>query len=284
MNDVTRYINFTYVSFEITAEDEALRYMIGRIFKVTKTPTTDRRHVVSVISDKSGLIINLDKVEYCRCEDRESAIFRITEIFGEAICMENDKDVFIMHAANVTIDGQLITLAGTSGSGKTTLSLLLSEYGKYIGDEYAYFDSQTAAMWHDEHPVQIKEHNETIIGLGSYDLIAGISNEFGKVFYIPLDNVRHMPVTPEDAVIPSYIVFPHFKSEYTETEIRKIEPEYFPTLILQSLMGAYPPAIVLKRFMHIAAKEDLRFLEIDFSDGKAAAKALDAYVRERTEK
>ena len=87
MNDVTRYINFTYVSFEITAEDEALRYMIGRIFKVTKTPTTDRRHVVSVISDKSGLIINLDKVEYCRCEDRESAISRNLRSSFAAICM-----------------------------------------------------------------------------------------------------------------------------------------------------------------------------------------------------
>ena len=284
MDDVRDYINFTYVSFKITAEDETLGYMIRRIFRITDKPTGRRRHDVIVVSDGSDMIIELDKIRCCRCRDRESALYRIAEIFGEAICTEADKDVFIMHAAGIMIDNQLITLAGTSGSGKTTLSLLMSEYGEYVGDEYAYFDSRTAAIWHDEHPVQIKSHNEIIIEMGKYYRIPGRSNDSGEVFYIPLDNVRYMPVTKEDAVVPSYIVFPHFKREDAETEIRDIDAGSFPPLILQSLMGSYPPALVLKRFMHAAAKENISFLEMTFSDGKSAAETLHAYIRERTRK
>ena len=274
-------LELTYSTILFRVEDERLYKNICILF-----PIHDRKHredgsqqsvTITVCGEgvNEEYLIFLNEYQVLQCVSIETALDCIVEICGEIICQSVKENIYIMHAASVMIRDELMLLAGNSGAGKTTLSLLLADYGHYLGDEYAYINANDGTLWHEQQPIKIKEGNNLILDNEAFRRIRGYNDKIGSVYYIPvLDIETHRKIDENDHVKLKYIVFPYHKRDLQETKITRIDYSELPFLILSSLFGKGQPSYVFRRFLHVMSEERIKLIRIEFSDGLDAAKKL----------
>ena len=185
-----------------------------------------------------------------------------------------------MHASSVLFDNEVVAFSGVSGSGKTTLSLLFSQYGHYLGDEYAFLDLTSGHLWHERHPYQLKASNaaDMISDLSAPEILPVRGEPFGQAYYASLATTNHIKADNKPARVLKTLVFPHFERSCQRTSVERLPISKLPPFILQSLMGQDSPSALFKRFVQLAANQRIQFLEVCFSNGEDAAEVLYKFV------
>ncbi len=134
-----------------------------------------------------------------------------------------ERRFLLLHAASVERDGRAMILTGDSGAGKSTLSALLGESGwRFMGDEFALLEPETALLHPFPRPVSLK--NEAI-GVMEQRVAA---DRFGPAMEkTPKGRIRHMAPGAEalarmdEPARPALILFPRFGHR---REVRPVGP------------------------------------------------------------
>ena len=203
---------------------------------------------------------------------------------GEAICTEIRDNEYIFHAAAVELDDQLLLLSGLPGSGKSTLAYTLSEYGFFVGDEYAHIDVFTGEVWSDYFPLQLKKGNPFLQCFGKSEMVEAVDPYSGlEGFYISADSINKGLCTSDcrSKYKKAIICFPHYDSDYGKPVVSPVRIEMLPGLLLSGLIGKEPRHIMLQRMIKMLASNRFRLFEISFSDAKEAAACLCEHVNDR---
>jgi hypothetical protein len=278
-------ITFTHSAFRLIFEDCVLADNFAATFGAA-SPYEERSDRIIEITGKGNMpySVRLDGKTVRNGLSRDEAAYTVSRVFGDDICSHVSASVCVMHAASVLIDDTVVSFSGASGSGKTTLSLFFSEYGSYVGDEYAILDMETGRLWHEQHPFQLKESNAALLipDIASPAVLA-VQGEFGRAYYASLAFTNRKNAKHTERFKLGVLVFPLFDPGYGQTVINNLPMSKLPDVVLQSLMGQAPPSLLLGRFIKMAARERLKFLEIRFSDGAGAAEKLYAHIQKYTE-
>jgi hypothetical protein len=275
-------IAFTHTAFRLIFEDDALADNFYNTFRATNLPAGRRDHTIEIMGKEySRYSVRLNGKLLRKDLLRDEAAYCVTRIFGDEICACVSAPVCVMHAASVLTSGGIVSFCGASGSGKTSLSLFFSEYGSYVGDEYAFLDIETGCLRHEQHPFQLKESNASLLipSLASPSVLAVKGEPFGWAYYVSLAFTNRQETLCTDRSKVAVIVFPHFDRNRRHTVINKFHMPDLPSVVLQSLMGQSAPSLLLGQFIKMAARERLRFLELWFSDGADAAEKLHYYIK-----
>jgi hypothetical protein len=274
-------IPFSHAVFRLIFEDEILADNFGASFQAAALPAERADYTVEIMgAGDSPYSVCLNGSLVGDGLLRDEAAYRVTRIFGDDICAHVSASVCVMHAASVLFHDRIVSFSGVSGSGKTSLSLFFSKYGSYIGDEYAFLDMETGHLWHEQHPFQLKESNASrmLPGLVSPSVLAVKGEPFGQAYYASLAFTNYKKAEQSQRFKLGVLVFPQFDGSCEKTIITRLSAPKLPNAILRSLMGHAPPSLLLGRFIKMAAKEHIRFLEIRFSDGADAAEKLYACI------
>jgi hypothetical protein len=114
----------------------------------------------------------------------ESVVYLLTLVFNEAIRGSVSEAICSIHASSCSIDGVAISFVGDRGAGKSSLALLMSEYGKYLGDEYAFGDLNNGTLWHQLYPVSIKESGRHLFPSVDFDDALRLTDETQVISYL----------------------------------------------------------------------------------------------------
>ena len=74
------------------------------------------------------------------------------------------------------------------------------------------------------------------------------------------------------------MICPHYDPNQKCTKIRKMNIEKMPEVILSSMVGNESPTDTFRKFIKLASRNKIHFLEIWFSDSFEAAKDLKTYI------
>ena len=123
----TIYIEFTYSAFALSFEDQQLCGTFAAVFPTAPfSDSQEYRRIRITGTEETQYEIFLEGQSVACAMNHREASYHITRTFGDDICSHVNKNIFVMHAATVEIEGKVISLLGASGSGKTTLSLILA--------------------------------------------------------------------------------------------------------------------------------------------------------------
>jgi hypothetical protein len=275
----TIYIVFSYAEYRLNFDDDILSNQFATVFQTIDTATGRFQSIVDIKgNENTGYSVFLNENFRGEMSSRAEAVYCVAMIFDENICVSVDDPVCIVHAASVLHENAIVSFSGVSGSGKTTLSLLFSEYGHFVGDEYAYLDTKAGSVWHERHPYQLKKSNKILLpAIDPALTLATDGIPFGTAYYISLQTTNYRFVGRDDRIPLKAIVFPHFDKNCGETRIAQLSGADFPNAILQSCMGKDSPSVLFGKIVRLASVKQLAFLEIYYQDGFDAANKLNQY-------
>lgn len=196
------------------------------------------------------------------------AAWLISCIFGNHIRSNISETICTLHCSSVEIRDRAITLVGGSGRGKSTLSLQLSKYANYIGDEYGYLDLTTGEVWHEPYPVQIKESGLALFPeIDTNDGLLLESELFSKSYFV--HHIRRQ--MSGKRFLLKTIIFPEYSPKADRTALEQISVEHYCKRLLESMANSNEPSVLFRDFLHMAAKNDISFYTITFSNSIDAA-------------
>ena len=269
-------LTYSYKNFIINFEDNEFGVLFNEVFKTKRIFYNKSSETLYVRGNQNcGYTLYKKDQFIMRLNSREETVNCIAKVIGRDFCSCVNASLFVMHASCVCINGKIIAFSGASGSGKTTLSLFFSEYGHYVGDEYAFLDIDKGFMWTEEHPFQVKKSNETV--LQRIDDKYKIKTEcvpFGEAYYISLDSINYSPVGSIDKIPLKVIVYPHFDISCKNASINRLPAGKIPKLVLESLMGEQTPSVILNAFIHMIQVHKIPLFELIYSNSATAVDLL----------
>lgn len=200
---------------------------------------------------------------------------RVTRLFGEALRSSITAEECSLHASSVVIGSNAICFVGRSGAGKSTLSLLASEYGQYMGDEYAVLNMREGTVYHEPYPVQVKEGSAALFPRVDFSQYLALDNE-GAFFshLVPVADMSGEAVPFRSSVPVGAIVFPFFDGEFGETVLKKLPLSALPGHLLSSIAGRKTPAMLVRDFIRFVSDRNVPVYTVEYSDGLDAAMRL----------
>ena len=200
---------------------------------------------------------------------------RITRLLGETLRSSVSAEECSLHASSVVMGSKAVCFVGKSGAGKSTLSLFASEYGQYMGDEYAVLNMREGTVYHEPYPVQVKERSAALFPEVNFSRYLTLDNE--GVFFSHLVPVADMSgeVVPFRLSVPvGAIVFPFFDEGFGETVLKKLPLSALPGHLLSSIAGRKAPAVLVRDFVRFASDCNVSVYAVNYSDGLDAAMRL----------
>ena len=279
-------VSFSHGRYSIIFEDDSLYHDFLAVFEASLSDNSDgiAFEIKITGTDEGGYSIYHNSQLVHLDFTKTQAAYYLTRIIGNGICFGIDSITGVMHAAGVYFDGGAVSFMGTSGSGKTSISLVFAAYGRFIGDEYAFIDLDEGYYWHENHPFQLKAQNHQLLEwFDSEPRLLVEAESFGQAYYFPVSATDYIKSSREDRIKLKTIIFPCYDKSAESTAIKKMAADKLPVAILESLFGMGQPSLLLKRFLHICAKNKIRLYEVEFSDCLAAAKELDGFLNSEKE-
>lgn len=200
---------------------------------------------------------------------------RVTRLFGEALRSSITAEECSLHASSVAMGSKAVCFVGKSGAGKSTLSLLMSEYGQYMGDEYAVLNTHEGTIYHEPYPVQVKEGSAALFPGVDFSQYLALDNE-GAFFshLVPVADMSGEVVPFRSSVPVGAIVFPFFDGGFGETVLRKLSLPALPGHLLSSATGRKAPAVLVRDFIRFISSRNVPVYTVEYSDGFDAAMCL----------
>lgn len=270
---------FDFARLSVVFEDEVFCSAFARVFACE--PSLDGN------IDETIFVEGNEEEGYCikysgaatRADDAARAVYVLTRIIGEKLCCAAKGDVAVLHAASVLTEKGIVAFFGPSGSGKTSLSIAFSRCGSYVGDEFAFVDLCTGAVWHENHPLQLKEGNPVLLSSALRKFTLKATGEAADVsYYVSLEALPHVLVKRSDAIPLVGLVLPHFNARTPAAELSLLPASVVPSAILGSLKGEHCPADLLVLFLRMVSTNDIGLYEISYSDSDAAVNILEKTI------
>ena len=255
--------------WKIRVEDIEFAELLETVLLPTKVINDDIYSVIPVLilgNIHDGYRIKVHDDIYCaESISRERAVALLLDMIGDYLCTDISHEQFLMHAAGVQINNKMIAIAGISGSGKSTLAWILSKYGRYLGDEYAFFNVSKGTFRFTSYPHNIKSGNQWLADIRKENPNLQAIDQAGNVSYYCQMNE---PGYDQEEIGIQMILFPHFHRDSIKTTISRLDLEKMPLYILQSVLGPGKPVETLRSFVSMSSREGVQFVELHYSDTK----------------
>lgn len=267
--------------WELSVEDIAFAELLETVLLPADVMDAEIQSVIQVLISGNihdGYRVKVNGDLYCaESVGRERVVALLLDIMGDYLCTEISQTQFLMHAAGVQIKDKVIAIAGAPGSGKSTLAWLLSKYGRYLGDEYAFLNVTKGTIRFTSYPLNIKSGNRWLADIRKENQNVKAIDQTGKVsFYCRMNDSDH-----DQGEMPIYmILFPHFYKNSINTKIYRLDLRKMPLYVLQSVLGPGAPVQTFRSFISMRSRTGLQFLELHYSDTEDMIQKLIVFLEQ----